>query len=91
MSRVITWFTVVFDDSLDEAWFPDPLFDEEDTNRNLASLQISIQQGKRERHLRYKLEQPLTAAQLQALAELKAQGLFSNFYVVDEITTESVE
>ena len=91
MSKVNSWLTVVFNDSLEEAWFPDALFDEEDTNRNLASLQISILPGKRERHLRYKLEQPLTSEQLQGLGELKAQGLFCNLYLVDEITAESKE
>jgi hypothetical protein len=91
MSRVTTWFTVVFDDSLEEAWFTDALFDEEDTNRYFASLQISILPGKRQRHLRYKLEKPLTHEQLQAITELKEYGLFSNFYVVDEITAEYVE
>ena len=91
MSRATTWLTVVFDDSLEEAWFIDSLFDEEDTNRNLASLQISMLPGKRERHLRYKLEQPLTPKQLQGLTELQVLGLFNSFYIVDEISAESIE
>lgn len=85
MSRATTWLTVVFDDSLEEAWFTDSLFDEEDRNRNLARLLISMLPGKRERHLRYKLEQPLTPKQLQGLAELQELGLFNSFYIVDEI------
>lgn len=91
MGRVTTWLTLVFDDSHDEAWFTETLFDEEDADAELASHHISMIPGKRERHLRYQLEQPLTAEQLARLAELKELGLFRNFYVVDEIAAENVE
>ncbi len=90
MSRVITWLALVFDDSLDEAWFTDPLFDEDDANSELAALCISYTPGKRQRHLRFRLEQPLTPEQLEGLASLKEQGLFSSFYIVDEIAPEFI-
>lgn len=91
MSKVTTWLTVVFDDACDEAWFTESLLDEEHANAELARLHISTTPGKRERHLRYQLEQPLASEQLAGLTELKELGLFRNFYVVDEITAENVE
>jgi hypothetical protein len=90
MSKVITWLTLVFDDSLDEAWFTDPLFDEEDANSELAALHIVYTPGKRQRHLRFRLEQPLAPQQIEGLASLKEQGLFSNFYIIDEIASEFI-
>jgi hypothetical protein len=86
MSRVTTWLILIFDDSREEAWFTDPLFDEDHANTELTVLRISAIPGKRERHLRYKLEQPLTSEQLQGLSELKEQRLFKSFYILDEIT-----
>jgi hypothetical protein len=91
MSTVTTWLTLVFDDSHDEAWFTVTVFDEEHANAELARLHISTTPGRRERHLRYQLEQPLAPEQLASLTELKELGLFRNFYVVDEITAESAE
>jgi hypothetical protein len=90
MSRVITWLILVFDDSLDEAWFTDPLFDEDHADSELATLHITTTPGKRQRHLRFRLERPLTLDQLEGLATLKEQELFSNFYIVDEIAAEFI-
>ncbi len=86
MSRITIWLTLVFNDSLEEAWFTDPLFDEEHASFELAALKISARPGKRVRHLRFELERSLTLEQLQGLSKLKELGLFSNFYIVDEVT-----
>jgi len=86
MSRVTTWLILIFDDSLEEAWFTDPLFDEDHANTELTALRISAMPGKRECHLRYKLERPITPEQLQGLSELKERGLFKSYYIVDETT-----
>jgi hypothetical protein len=90
MSKVTTWLTLVFDDSLDGAWFTDPLLDEDHANSELAALRITTTPGKRQRHLRFRLELPLTPVQLDGLTALKEQGLFSNFYIVDEIAAEFI-
>jgi hypothetical protein len=79
MSRISIWLILVFDDSLEEAWFTNSLFDEEHANSELADLHVNTVPRKRERHLRYKLERPLTLEQLHGLSRLKEQELFSNF------------
>lgn len=86
MGKVTTWLVLIFDDSFEGAWFTEPLFDEEHANAELAALRISEIPGKRERHLRYKLERPLSPEQLHGLGELKKRGFFKNYYIVDEIT-----
>lgn len=91
MSRETTWLTLIFDDSLPGAWFTDPLFDEDDASRELAALQISTMPGKRERHVHFELERPLTAGQISGLSRLKELGLFSDFSLAGENTAKAPE
>lgn len=90
MSKIMTFLVLVFDDSLDNAWFTDPLVDEDHANSELSALHITATPGERQRHLRFRLKQPLTRDKLEGLAILKEQGLFSNFSIVDEIAAEFI-
>ena len=88
MSRIMTWLVLVFDDHPDKGWFIDPLFDESHAVYEVQKLRISSSSGVRQRHLRFPLEQPLVREQLDTLENLKKDGLFWNFYIIDEITPD---
>ncbi len=88
MSKITTWFVLVFNDHPDKGWFTEPLLDEQQAVYEVRNLHISSSVGVRQRHLRFPLEQPLVREQLDILENLKNAGLFWNFYIIDEITPD---
>ena len=79
------WIAFVFDDSQEWSWFREPLFDEDQVRFELEGMGMSLPPEERQRHARFHLTEPLTAAYYERLNELQAQGLFARYYLVDEI------
>ena len=82
------WITFVFDDSQEWSWFRDPLFDEDQVRFELEGMGVSPPPEERQRHVRFRLTEPLTTAHYERLNELQAQGLFTRYYLVDEISQQ---
>ena len=88
MSTGKTFLVLVFSD-WNPHWREDFLiFDEEDGVRIVADAGIASFPWKRERHLFFELQQPLTQEQLHILEENKQVGIFKSFSVQDEISHE---
>jgi hypothetical protein len=84
MTTTVSWITNVFDDSEQWSWFREPLFDEEQVQSELEKMGISLLAERRQRHVRFRLTEPLTTAHCERLTELRAQGLFALYYLDDE-------
>lgn len=82
------WITFVFDDSQEWSWFREPLFDEDQVRFELERMSMSLHPEGRQRHVRFRLTEPLTTAQYERLHELQAQGLFARYYLGDEISQQ---
>lgn len=65
------------------------IFDEEQTIFELQQAGMPSFPVRRERRLFFTLMQPLTPVQRKWLEEKKTDGLFADFYVKDETSTES--
>ncbi len=91
MSKVKTYLTLIFDEN-EPNWRENALqMEEEHAVSIIADTGISPLPSRRERHLFFPLTQSLTAWQLKILEQYKASGLFSNFYIKDEITPDGKE
>ncbi len=88
MSTGQTFLVLVFSD-WNPHWREDFLiFDEEDGVRIVADAGIASFPWKRERHLFFALQHPLTQEQLRLLDENKQLGIFKGFSVQDEMSQE---
>lgn len=82
------WITFVFDDSQEWSWFREPLFDEDQVRFELERMGLRPPPEERQRHVCFRLIEPLTTAHFERLHELQAQGLFARYYLVDEISLQ---
>ncbi|GHO59279.1 hypothetical protein [Ktedonobacter robiniae] len=91
MSQRPCWIAFVFDDAQEQAWFTESLLDEEQVLFELEGFGIHPSRRERQRHVRFRLEQPLTPEQCNRLSQLQSLGLFKRFYYTSEKDeTESV-
>ena len=88
MSTGKTFLVLVFSD-WNPQWREDfLLFDEEDAVRIVADAGIASFPWKRERHLFFALQHPLTQEQWRLLEENKQLGIFKSFSVQVEMSQE---
>ena len=88
MASNADWITFVFDDSQEWSWFREPLFDEDQVRFELGRMGMCPPPEERQRHVRFRLAEPLSTAQLERLHELQVQGLFARYYLGDEISQQ---
>lgn len=84
MATNTSWLIVVFDDAQRGAWFHDSLFDEEQVRFELKDMGLCPPLEERQRHVRFRLTEPLTPAHYERLNELQALGLFARYSLVDD-------
>lgn len=89
MSTVITYLTLIF--QYNEMWTTaqprTATFFEEHALMDLQEVGLPFVPSRKETHLKFALEAPLSEAQLNMLRNLKEQGICT-FYVQDEITPD---
>lgn len=85
MSSKETHLVIVFDHTNDHEWLLDMSEEEREALFALASNGVHSLPGRKEEHLSFVLTEPLNPLHMAALARLRDEGMFTKFYVRDEV------